>query len=253
MSFENYLLSLPKKIDFIHYSGGSGGEFLSSLVALSCSKTKNLINQTELTLFALNKAAPVYCRPNYFLNSLNTCIEHIDFGMDFMTSEEIIKSCKSSIYASMMFYYSKNFKKNMHKFDPYMKDETAVKNKLETLYKDIIIIICKHFYITNENKVSDLNSTKIWDVINIDPITKEGQRCVDNSWRYIFSHSDKREYRTTNSDIGRFPFFDYMMYEDYNEIKYFLENRYGSNLDFDFIDKSLKDYYKIRVEPYLKL
>ena len=252
MSFEDYLLSLPKKIDFIHYSAGSGGEFLSSLIALSCSKTKKIINQTELTLEPGGYTYPTYVSPNYFLRSLNTCMEHIDLGIDFMTSEEIIKSCKSSIYSSMMFYYSKNFKKNMDLFYPFMRDETTVKNKLETLYKDITITICKHFHIINGNKISDLNSTKIWDVINIDPITKEGRKCVDNSVRVIFSYRGKREYRTTSSDIERFPFFDYMIYEDYDGVKYFLENRYGSNLDFDFIDRSLKDYYQIRVKPYLK-
>jgi hypothetical protein len=47
MSFEDYVISLPRKIDFICYAHGSGGEFLSSLVALSCPKTKNLLNQTE--------------------------------------------------------------------------------------------------------------------------------------------------------------------------------------------------------------
>jgi hypothetical protein len=261
MSFEDYVISLPKKIDFIHYSAGSGGEFLSSLIALSCSKTKNLINQTELTLEPGlgDYIHPTYISPNYFLKSLKTCMEHIDLDMDFMTGEEIIKSCKSSIYSSMMFYYSKYFKKNKDIFYPYLRDETAVKNKLETLYKDITIIICKHFHIINENKVSDLNSTKIWDVINIDPITKEGRKCVNNSVRVIFRNkrlnprfSDKREYRTPGSDIERFPFFDYMIYEDYDGVKYFLENRYGSNLDFDFIDRSLKDYYQIRVKPYLK-
>jgi hypothetical protein len=231
------------------------GNFLSNLIATSCPRTRPLLKNGDNTLILKPKATNTYTYggANYFRKSLGSTMMYIDFTPHMMTSEELIRNCKSSIFSSLMSHYNdKVVHESMDKFSSYTPHKTIIKNRLNELYKDTALIIFKHFYFTNKEKMTDFNSTKYWDVINIDPISKEGRKCVDNSWRVIFKHNQTREYRTTNSDIKRFPFFDYMIYEDYNEIKYFLENRYGSNLDFDFIDRSLKDYYKIRVEPYLK-
>ena len=49
----------------------------------------------------------------------------------------------------------------------------------------------------------------------------------------------------------KFPFMDYMVENDLNGVKYYLEDRYGPDLDFDFIDQSLIEYKKNRIDPYL--
>jgi hypothetical protein len=42
-----------------------------------------------------------------------------------------------------------------------------------------------------------------------------------------------------------------MINNDFNSIKDYLTNRYGSDLDYDFIDRALINYKKIRIDPYL--
>jgi hypothetical protein len=49
----------------------------------------------------------------------------------------------------------------------------------------------------------------------------------------------------------KFPFMDYMISNDFNSIKDYLEVRYGPDLDYDFIDKALITYKKVRIDPYL--
>jgi hypothetical protein len=253
MSFEDQVLSLPRKIDFIYYGSCSGGEFFTSLIALSCPLTRHLLKHNDVVL---NELRPIYDSPVYFKRKINSFLEYIDYTGHMMTSEEIIRNCKSSIFSSMLHHYAselKNFKGDLSIYSlvEVWNTESIVIKRLERIYKKTIIVACKHFNYMNVNKLNDFNSTKYWDVLNIDPITKEGQRCVYNSAKQIFKN-DNLNFRTVSNNIERFPFFDYMIYEDYDEVKYFLENRYGSNLDFDFIDRSLKDYYQIRVKPYLK-
>lgn len=245
MSFEDQVLSLPRKIDFIYYGFCSGGEFFTSLIALSCPLTRHLLRHNA---FVLNELFPTYDSPIYFKKNIHAFIEFIDHG-HMMTSEEIIKHCKSSIFSSMLHHYVGEMK--TQKILTHINRKNIIIERLERIYKKTIIVVCKHFDFMNDNKLNDFNSIKYWDVLNIDPITKEGKKCVSNSAKQI-KKIDNLDFRTVSNNIERFPFFDYMIYEDYNEVKYFLENRYGSNLDFDFIDKSLKDYYKIRVKPYLK-
>jgi hypothetical protein len=246
MSFEDQVLSLPRKIDFIYYGQCSGGEFFTSLIALSCPLTRHLLRHND---FVLNEFSPIYNSPIYFKKNIGAFIEFIDHTSYMMRSEEIIRNCKSSIFSSMLHHYVGEMK--TPKIPPKDPRKKIVMKRLERIYKKTIIVICRHFNFMNDNKLNDFNSTKYWDVLNIDPITKEGKKCVDNSAKQIFKNHNL-EFRTVSNNIERFPFFDYMIYEDYNEIKYFLENRYGSHLDFDFIDRSLKHYYQIRVKPYLK-
>ena len=44
---------------------------------------------------------------------------------------------------------------------------------------------------------------------------------------------------------------DYMINNDLNVIKDYIENCYGPELDHDFIDKALINYKKVRIDPYL--
>lgn len=252
--FEDWVLSLPRKIDFISYYGGSGGEFFTSLVALSCFKSKHLLDSQECVYTHSGKLnIPKYHSADYKLRNVKS---FIDATSHMMTSDEIIKNLKSSIFNSMIKNYSVECKNT--EFDDYVfntENPNVIKNRLEKIYKNTLLIKRSHFVLFDEDKMNALNSSKYWNIVNIDPITLEGKKCAVESIRYFYPnisrYIDDLSFNQ-NKNIINFPFFDYMIYEEYDEVKYFLEKRYGSELDFDFIDKSLKDYYKLRIIPFLK-
>jgi len=258
-----WCLSLPRKIDFLVYTTGAGGEFFNSLIVLACPKTKSLIQSGPG--FILNNSqsrknkVPTYDKPKLLTQPLGQWLRFMFYSGSLMTSHELIVTCKSTIYAAMVHHAS-----SKHLDSPIgLKDQSlpeVLKGKLDLLFKDTLLILARHDDgFADMNELSKFNLCDYWDVVDINPITKEGRACVSRAVGHIFNdeplkyHRQSKEllFYSSNPDIEKFPFFDYLIYEDYAEIQYFLENRYGSNLDFDFIDKSLKTYRTTRVVPFL--
>jgi hypothetical protein len=136
-------------------------------------------------------------------------------------------------------------------------------------YKNTHIAMCTHWLdvsrIKNDKNFESRNyglklfeQQNYWNVINLDPQTLKGIDLVQNFCKKfgLTRNSDIKVSTHINhkmfKDIKlKFPFMDYLVNNDFNSIKDYLENRYGSDLDFDFIDQALIDYKKLRVDPYL--
>ena len=251
--FEEWVLKLPRKIDFLLYSCGAGGEFFYSLIVLSCNKTKKLLQNQD---FRINDDQEIirFNSPKYFKRNLDTSLSFMDYTVEHLTAEQLINNVRSILFSSIV---------------THMRDERTTKAfvNLESVFtsiiKDTLLISRKHFdharpndpnyEIDIQEKFEKFSDYHLWDVVNIDPISKAGKRNVLNAKGYYFPHlvNVPFEDKTKFTHIECFPFIDYMIEQDYNSIKYFIENRYGSHLNFDFIDQSLSMYYEKRVKPFI--
>ena len=268
------VLNIPKGIDFYIYAPGSGGEFFTSLIALSHKKTKKLLKNNSLSIItdASNKNLVRYKKPSYFKtnNGSNKLIlfDNIDFDFCFdsfyfmghvMNGVEKVQFIKTLLFQYMLSYNYHNNK--------YSIPKTSL--NLKNTFSDTFIILCTHW--VNFNSVYNIKNMesmtfgiplfeqqKYWNVINLDPQTKKGINLVKNFCvKYNIIDNPEKEidtrvnHKAFNNIKLKFPFMDYLAINDFNSIKDYIENRYGQDLDFDFIDQALIDYKKIRIDPYL--
>jgi hypothetical protein len=180
-----------------------------------------------------------------------------------MTSEDKINYAKLMLFHGLLNPHSKVGSAGFLGFKNKEADDIKLK------YGNSHIVLCTHWLDISlakkeknwENRNFGLKifeDQKYWSVINLDPQTEKGINLVQNFCaKYkLITHSDSKVSDHINhkmfKDIKlKFPFMDYLVNSDFNSIKDYLENRYGSDLDFDFIDQALIDYKKLRVDPYL--
>lgn len=269
--FDN-VLNLPKGIDIYIYSPGSGGEFFTSLISLSHEKTRGLFKNTSFKILndAPDENLVRYRRASHFKINNETFdpFYKIDFEFCFdsfywmghqLNGIEKIHFIKTLLFQCMISYnynINKRFK---------IKPRLGLKNT----FSDTFIILCTHwvnfdpaYKIKNmESKTFGIplfENEKYWNVINLDPQTEKGVNLVKNfckKYDLIQNPDDEINRRINHQAFNniklKFPFMDYMACNNLNSIKDYIENRYGPNLDFDFIDQALINYKKLRVDPYL--
>jgi hypothetical protein len=248
-NFLDTILNIPRKIDFIHYTPFAGGDFFASLIILSHNKSKKLIsnfiqphpkflNDDEIDIcqfkIKINSGYTIFSKPLYNnMNYLNPSSRIVQY----MEVNDIINLYKYSLINSIL---------------PSFPNPLPAGNSGISRYKDSIIIIPNH-WIMNPNKMRIFSQFKYWDVISIDPETKFGKNLLVEMNNKVGSVTKKHQeiFMDRFPFLENFPFLDLVLNQNYNEIKYWIENRYGSDLDFDFIDQSLPMWKKIRVDPYL--
>jgi hypothetical protein len=287
MNIVDYILSQPDHIDFYVYTPGSGGEFFSSLIALSHKKTNEVLKYKSFEALKNDNGQTRYSRPQYLtfserINFLNVSIKnefygnpdyfHI-IGHQMPRSDDRINFSKMILFQSML----ENYLRTQFGMMPW-QDKNVNSDSFESekdpsenffIYKGTNIILSTHWIDSNEmTKMKDyelrnfglvaFEKEKYWDLINLDPISENGINLVLNFCRKfkLISDSDIKIPKRLNHKAFRniklkFPFMDYMADNDLNSIKDYIENRYGSDLDYDFIDQALIDYKKIRIDPYL--
>lgn len=248
-NFLDGILNLPRKIDFIHYTPFAGGDFFASLIILSHDKSKKLISnfvqphpkfsnddETKIDQFKIkvNSGHTVFSKPLY--NNMNY-LKPSSRIVQYMNINDIIDSYKYSLINSIL---------------PSYPNPPAGAHSGINKYKDCIIIIPNH-WIMNPNKMKIFSQSKYWNVVNIDPETKSGKNLLIKMNNIVggVSKNHQESFMDRFPFLENFPFLDYILDQNYSEIKYWIENRYGSDLDFDFIDKSLSMWKKVRVDPYL--
>jgi hypothetical protein len=276
MNIIDYVLSIPKSIDFYVYAVGSGGEFFTSLIALAHKETREILDTQYFDAIKTEDNLTRFYRAKYFekntsYNFLNlktesnifNSIDLFYFFGSYMEPEDKINYTKLMIFHSLL--------------EPHSRIGSAgflgIKNKeatdIKLKYRNTHIVMCTHWLdmgvVKNDKNFQNRNyglklfeEQKYWDVINLDPQTEKGINLVQNFCKNfgIIRNSDYKVLNHINhksfKDIKlKFPFMDYLANNDFNSIKDYLENRYGSDLDFDFIDKALNNYKKLRVDPYL--
>jgi hypothetical protein len=249
-NFLDTILNLPRKIDFIHYTPFAGGDFFTSLIILSHAKSKNLIasfdqkhpgfinyKEADYQGFKIrknNSDQVIFSKPQYINMSYLKPSSRI---VEYLKIEEVINLYKYSLINSFL---------------PSYPNPPSGANSGLSRYKDSIILICDH-WLMNPNKMKEFSQYKHWDVINLDPSTKFANNLLKKMRKDTGKLTSKFQDHFINRFpfLENFPFLDYILEKDYNTIKYWIENRYGSDLDFDFIDQSLLMWKKLRVNPYL--
>ena len=248
-NFVNYLLKLPRKIDFIHYTPFAGGDFFTSLIILSHNKSKDLIsnfsqihpkflNDEEVNIdqfkIKVNSGYTIFSKPLY--NNMNYLIPSNRI-VQYMEIDDIINLYKYSLLNSIL---------------PSYPNPPPAGNSGISRYKDSIIIIPNH-WVMNPNKMKIFSQSEYWNVISIDPETKFGKKLLIEMNNKVGRVTKKHQKKFIDRFpfLENFPFLDLVLNQNYNEIKYWIENRYGPDLDFDFIDQSLPMWKKLRVDPYL--
>lgn len=252
-------LSWLNKIDIYIYSPGSGGEFFSSLCALSHIPTRELLVSKILKgskQTKENNIITIFKAPNYF-NLKNFYIDEIGKHL-FFWSGYMDPITKINYYKNILAHGILN-----------NNDPQQNLSEKKEYYTNKNIILCTHWFNFNDSEIKNenfknrtfgiplLEKEKCFNIINLNPQTPQGKDLVINFcetlWKNIKRDNIKvwfEHHAVTNIKL-KFPFMDYMVNSNHNLIKDYIENRYGSDLDFDFIDKALIDYKKIRIDPYL--
>lgn len=276
---DQVLLS-PRNIDFYFYGRGAGGEFLSSLAAIANRKNHKIMPAPEYqgkkrvaTIDGNKVESIVFLSARYFKHPepVSNGIEDIGYNL-YKVGSWFPDPVERITYTKMvLFHYLQSFL--------FLRKEYDIKKPIIdqiSFYNDVSITLCTHwipyphendlaftYFRENFEKrtlgIPKFEEQPYWDVINIDPQSKQGRNFVAN-WcvKTGLSKTGSKEpikkmmeHRAFENIKLKFPFMDYMIEKDYDSIKYWLEDRYGSDLDFDFIDQSLVNYRKIRIEPWL--
>jgi hypothetical protein len=257
--FFDTLLKLPRRIDFIHYTPFAGGDFFTTMIINSHEKTKNIVvgfaaagnpafkddEKTYENGFQIRKnhtGNVIFGKPTYknlsYLAPISKIVHHL-------TIEQTIDLYKCSLLNSIL---------------PSFPNPPPGTGNDISLHKDTIVIIADH-WVMNTKKMEEFSKCQYWNMLNIDPETKfatELMYKIRDATSYNLrrgltpeASEFQKKFLDRHPNIERFPFLDYILVSDYKGIMDWIENRYGSDLDFDFIDRSLKMWKTVRVEPYL--
>jgi len=241
-TFENKLLMLPKKIDFYNYESCAGGEFWQSMITLSCPKTKIILRNDDFEI--REKDNFKFFRSSKYDKTISI---HAGFpALLFLTAENIINLYKYQLINHMIYC-----RPGYTFYKPSPGDELTLVEK----YKDVLFVFSNHWRIESEI-MKTISEYKYWTFLDLNPEENFSRKLIckmiemtgigpRNNYGQISPNFDPYPF------LERIPFLDYILFNDYDSIKYFIENRYGSNLDFDFIDQSLRMWKKVRVDPYL--
>jgi hypothetical protein len=272
-NFLDTILNIPKGIDLYIYSPGAGGEFFSSLISLSHKKTRSLLNESTFKGIKDSDENPNlmrYRKLSYFelknsnifgifgIQNFENIIDSFYWFGHQLNGNEKINFLKAFLLQSML----------THSVNINKKNNSKKELSFNSIFSDTYIILCTHYIDLIKIKEKNINlrnfgiplleKEKSFNIINLDPQTKKGIDFVKIFCeKYeLFPNAGYEIQERINHNAFKniklkFPFMDYMINNDFNSIKDYLENRYGTDLDYEFIDKALIDYKKLRIDPYL--
>jgi len=251
-------LSWPNKIDIYFYAPGAGGEFFTTLCSLSHLPTREILYSQNIEAVKFETGAIVFKSAVYF-NYEEIFVSELGKHLCFY-SKYITDPLERINYYRMVL---------AHSFLNIPSEDVHNLNNKKNILKNKNIILCTHWIkIHSTDKKNGPNfdnrtfgiplfeKQKYWNIINLDPETEKARNHIINfckksklavSTKKIETYLNHSAFKNIKL---KFPFMDYMVTGNFNAVKDYLENRYGPDLDFDFIDKALINYKKIRIDPY---
>lgn len=231
MDFDDRFLNKPRKIDFIHYQAGAGGCFFRNLIALSCPLTKKVLTKQDhlskdidYTENGITKTytvmRDVHYINNFFVNVFVSTSEKCK-----LPAEYIIKLYKSYVCHSIL------RSGNINEWDN-------------------TLVLFRGTWLLDDHVMKDIADNPYWDFVNINPFSKDSLKVMHRIMK-VKGLNHNSDYRNKYDFMERLPLIDLLMSEDYNYVMDWIEKRYGSNLDFDFIESSLKEWKTVRIDPHL--
>jgi hypothetical protein len=261
------ILAIPKKIEFIAYPRGAGGDFFSSLIGLAHSDTKPF--RTNELYFDLNNTVPKYAYPTYLGNIQDSMkilqkVGHIIDSNEIKVFSQIaLSSAFLRLYSKepvmiTASYKSKSFdtrSKNSMTHTILFPNEDQMIKRLQIMLGDKLLIFPMHFYEWSRISIDNFSSSKYWNILNISPRSKRGVKCCNAACVKIFSGHKLHKFEVAHSAYPgkiQFPFIDLLIDNKYNEILDFLKDHYNNELNLEFIDEQIKKYRELRIAPLIK-
>lgn len=260
------VLSWPNKIDIYFYAPGGGGEFFTALCALSHIPTRHILTTKNLKKTESPTGKITFKSQGYF-DYEDILIDELGYNIFKYSKFMVDPNTRINYYKMVLAHSFLNVDK---KYLEHSMDIRGGKNNLsrkKEILKNTNIILCTHWtdVLSKYNAKNLQNKTfgiplfeeqKYWSVINLNPHTDKGKDIVH---KYQSDFHNIKNIDISNIIIDhpafkniklKFPFMDYMVEGNFNGVKDYLENRYGPDLDFDFIDQALINYKKERIDPY---
>lgn len=278
-SFIDRFVSAPNKIDFYYYAPGAGGSFFGTLCSLAHYKTRDILSRQSLNITTRSGPDDIIYSAFQGMDMCSTdghsglraIAKNINIIGEYLSADERIDYIKMALFHGLLSYCP--------------KEDIITAN----YYNDKNIIITLHWMLgvtpppqNSSQKMKDafqnrkfgipeIEKQSFLSIINLNPQTERAKDMVKRFNRLYFYRPNKsilEESKETIPPIDeltdvaidhptfqnmklKFPFMDYMVDNDFKSIIYYIEDRYGPDIDYDFIDQALIDYKKIRVDPYL--
>ena len=265
------LLELVGKIEFVLYPPGAGGDYWSSLIAVTYNSNKPFMsiykgNQIRYTAYGrkgnLAVKAPAY-QANLANNigGITNSVYHYDF--------DVVLAYKTTILSNLNVYLRTHMDsalvRNVTRINTVNIEPGAIKYQhlqatllyIQPYLKDLILIFPNHFMAINypwpKASVEAVVNESSWTTLNLMPKTQEGFKFFKKRhlalWGFDYTTDYYRDQYATGDKF--WSYYDYIIHEDYKSIMNFIESHYGSNFDWDRVEKELKIYYKKAVKPVL--
>ena len=241
-----------KKVEFVIYPPGAGGEFFCALMANADHKTRKMIRPKNSSKHypelreAYHVALEETDRPILrYRSALYLCdpsplTKSIEGAGKVFPDINFVQSFKEIIAATILEW-------NCH----------CGYHPLEGKFKEMMLILPQHRSMwTREMHETVDHVDNPWTSVNITPNTQLGRGVCDSAHRAFFDRVDQPdENYSVLENVGHkhFPFLDYMVEQDYDGICKWAVEQYGDGLNTDFMKRELLRYYKFRVIPLLDI
>lgn len=264
--------SVAGKLEMVMYPPGAGGDFFCNLFAMAHKDTLRIMVPESFDkngkryhgdipsywnkLPEFGEEILRYKPPNY-IHSPIILLKTVEETMGWFSKPYVYpETVKHILYTSIL-----NYARGMRIVPGQWSDQGAIPctneewvQQMKEQLGRILIISPTHQNHWFSKELSD-PATRVWSTLNITPKTEQGVGVCNLGHQVLF---DRRRHNQDQWDEleGRgdrhFPFMDYMVEKNFDEIIDFGLMHYSKDLNIPFMMRELQIYYKHRVGPLLK-
>ena len=270
------IVAIPKKIEMVLYPPGAGGDFFCTLMAMSCHETRKVIIPESIDPNARKKKNrryhgklpsswhnlpelqhPIlrYQPPNY-IASPAISIKSLEESFRWFDPEEhkFAEATKYILYTSVM-NWTRHYNISPHGAYGSLSSPEDWLTAAKDCLGEVLVLIPTHRlqWKSEYHSAADVAGNP-WTTLNLTPQSAEG-RGVTNLGHEIFFRRIRQppENYSDIEGIGdkHFPFYDYLVLEDYDGIIKWVKQHYSDTLDESYMKSELQRYFLHRVGPIL--
>lgn len=267
------VLAIPKKTEMVLYPPGAGGDFFCTLIAMSCRETREIIipesrdsdgkryhgklPSTWYTLPELLHPVLRYQPPNY-ITSPAISIKSLEETFRWFTPEslQMAEALKHILYTSILNWArEKNISPNGAYGSLFTPEDWLA--ALKDCLGEVLVLVPMHrlHWSSEYHTALDIPESP-WTTLNITPQSAEGRGVTDLGHQIFFRRiRQPDENYSVIEGVGdvHFPFYDYLVLEDYNGIIKWVKQHYSDTIDEVYMKDELHRYFQHRVGPILDL
>lgn len=257
--------SVAGKLEIVMYPPGAGGDFFCCLFAMAHRDTLKIMVPESFDKNGKRYHGDVpsywnrlpefgedilrYKPPNY-IHSPIILLKTVEETMGWFSPPYVYpETVKHILYTSIL-----NYARGMRiDLTQQCTKEEWLQQMKEQLGR-ILIITPTHQHYWHQAGLRD-PASRIWSTLNITPKTEKGIGVCNLGHQVLFDrrrHSQHQWDRLEGTGDKHFPFMDYMVERNFDEIIDFGLKHYSKDLNIPFMMRELQIYYKHRVGPLLK-